>query len=216
MQKQENEVLNREITVRGEGSIRVEPTTALIQLEVVTTDDKIVPAQQENARVMKDVIAGLIESDVLRENIQTSSYSVSPEYDYSDSKNKKVLLGYKVSNKLTVQINEMNIVGNVIDAAVENGVDRVSSIEFTIEDRDVQYRKALSLSLNDALHKAHVLAETMNVKYEQIPIKIVELHDEYQSGYRIYTLADSNDSTPIEAGQIDVQATVEAVFILKQ
>ena len=77
---------SRKIIVIGNGEVAVEPNIATVQLEVVTVNEQLSEAQQENAVAMNNVIQSLLGLGVPRENIQTVSYTIFPRYDYVDGK----------------------------------------------------------------------------------------------------------------------------------
>ncbi len=200
----------RVITVNGIGSLSIAPDTVQIQLEVRTESRQLSQAQQENAAVMNQVIESLLQLGISRENIQTISYNITPQYDYIGGK--QVFRGYEVTNANNVKIAEIDQAGNVIDVAVQNGANGVSAIRFTVEDEQLHYQQALSLSLKNALAKAQTIAETMQLQLDPTPIKIVEEHRAESVAPRMFAAKEMSGSTPIEQGQIMINATVMVQF----
>jgi uncharacterized protein YggE len=198
------------MTVTGEGDILVEPNIAQIQLEVMTENMQLNQAQQENADRINQVILALVQLGIPKENIQTVAYNINPMYDFIDGE--QVFRGYQVSNIIHVKIIGIDQTGLVIDTAVENGVNRVSNIQFTIENEQVYYRRALSAALKDAFDKAETIARTMQLNLNPIPIKIVENMNEPPSTFRALTVQEKSFATPIEPGQIVITASVETQF----
>ena len=197
----------RVMTVTGIGKVAIVPDTIQIRLEVNTESDELQQAQRENADVMKLVIESLLELGMDRENIQTVSYSIAPQYDYIDGEQR--FRGYKVTNAITVKTTNIEQIGTIIDTAVHNGVNRVSDILFTVADEQVHYQQALSLALENAVSKAETIARTMQLPLEPQPIKIVEVIGGQPITYRAFA---SEASTPIEQGQVSIEATVEVQF----
>ncbi|HEX7064075.1 MAG TPA: SIMPL domain-containing protein [Bacillales bacterium] len=202
--------LSRVMTVNGEASLSVEPDTVSIQLTVMTENERLSQAQQENANKMNQVIQALLQAGIPRENIQTTAYTINPRYDYVDGK--QVFRGYQVTNTITVTMKNIDQTGRIIDLAVKNGVNQVSNIEFTVENQQKYYRQALSDALNNALKKARTIAETLNVPFDSTPIKVVEETGEMPHPVQTFALAEQSVSTPIESGQIVIRASVEAQF----
>ena len=200
----------RVMTVTGVGNLSVAPDTAQIQLEVRTENKQLNQAQKENAYEMNQVIDSLLKLGIAKEDIQTVSYNITPQYDYIDGK--QVFRGYEVTNAINVKIADIDQVGNVIDVAVQNGANGVSTIRFTVEDEQTDYQKALSLALNDALLKAQTIAETMQVQLDPTPIKIVEERRAESGTPRMFSAKEMSGSTPIEQGQIMIKATVTVQF----
>jgi len=200
----------RVMTVTGIGSLSVAPDTVQIQLEVRTESQQLSLAQQENAAAMNQVIESLVQLGISREDIRTASYNVTPQYDYIEGK--QLFRGYEVINAITVKITNIEQVGNVIDVAVQNGVNNVSNIQFTVGDEQLYYQQALSLALKNALAKAQTMADTMKLKLDPTPIKIVEEHGTESVAPRMFAAKEMSGSTPIEQGQIMINATVEVQF----
>lgn len=201
---------SRVIDVAGNGKVMATPSYVQLQIEVQTRGKNVQEAQQENAIIMNRVIQALLALHIPRENIQTAVYTISPLYDYEDGK--QIFKGYEVTNGITVKVTDMNQIGVIIDTAVENGANRISSIQFNIDNADAYYQQALSLALHNAQMKAKTIAETMHLPLQPQPIEIVEELERAPVLYRSMAMADSNISTPIEQGQIAVNATVRVKF----
>ena len=200
----------RVMTVTGIGSLSFIPDTVQIQLEVRTESKQLSQAQQENADLMDQVIQSLIELGIDREDIQTVSYNISPQYDYVEGR--QVFRGYEVINSINVKIKNIEQTGIIIDTAVRNGVNQVSNIRFTVENEQIPYQEALSLALKNALAKAQTIANTIQLKLDPHPIKIVEKMREEPILYRSFAASEMSATTPIEPGQINIKATVEVQF----
>ncbi|WP_438298071.1 SIMPL domain-containing protein [Sporosarcina sp. FA15] len=200
----------RVMTVTGIGSLKLTPDIAQIQLEVSTENKQLNHAQKENAYEMNQVIDSLLKLGIDRENIQTVSYTIVPQYNYIEGE--QVFRGYEVTNAITVKITDIDQVGNVIDVAVQNGANRISNIQFKVENEQLDYQKALSLALKNALAKAQIIAETMQLQLDPHPIKIVEELRAEPIAYRTFAAREMTSSTPIEQGQISINATVKVQF----
>jgi uncharacterized protein len=200
----------RIMTVTGIGSISIAPDIVQIQLEVKTESKQLSQAQQENAELMNLVIESLLELGIARENIQTVSYNISPQYDYVEGR--QVFRGYEVINSIDVKIKNIEQAGTIIDTAVRNGVNQVSNIRFTVENEQIPYQEALSLALKNALAKAQTIANTIHLKIDPHPVKIVEIMKEEPILYRSFAASEVSATTPIEPGQINIKATVEVHF----
>jgi len=201
---------SREMTVQGSSSLSVEPDTASIQLEVVTEDEQLSQAQQDNTIRMNEVIQTLLQAGIARGNMQTTAYGIHPLYDYVDGKQE--FRTYQVTHSLIVVIEDINQVGRVIDLAVRSGVNRVSNIQFTLENREGYDQRALSDALQNAINKAATMAETLNVNLDSTPIKIVEEKSDIRRPFQPFAAADVSLTTPIQPGEINIEARVEVKF----
>ncbi|MFJ5792207.1 SIMPL domain-containing protein [Lysinibacillus sp. NPDC093197] len=201
---------SRIMTVTGNGKVVANASYVQLQIEVTTQGENVQQAQQENASIMNRVIQSIMALTIPKENIQTATYTIAPIYDYVDGK--QVFKGYEVANAITVKIPDINLVGVVIDTAVENGANRISSIQFKIDNADAYYQQALSLALHNAQMKANTIAQTMQISVHPQPIEIVEENESGPVLYKSMAMADSSMVTPIEQGQITISAAVRVTF----
>lgn len=200
----------RVITVTGNGKVDAQPNYVQLQLEVSTEGEDLSRVQQENANLMNQVIQSILALGIPRENIQTSTYNIVPNYDFVDGR--QVFRGYEVRNAITVKVTDTAQVGTVIDTAVQNGANRVSSVQFRIDDTSPYYQQALRLALQDAQTKAKTIAETMQLPLHPNPIEIVEESQNQPVAFKSVAMAEQNFTTPIEEGQITISAAVRVKF----
>ena len=199
------------MTVTGNGEIDAQPDYVEIQIEVRTQGEDVSQAQQQNAAIMNRVINSLLALNIPRENIQTTVYTISPNYDYIEGR--QVFRGYEVQNAITVKITDISQAGLVIDTAIQNGANHVSAIQFKIEDSDAYYQTALNLALVNAIAKAKSMADTMHVPLQPIPIEIMEESQNVTPIlYKSVQLSNQELSTPIEQGRITITASVRVKF----
>ena len=201
-------IKDRSITVTGTGTAKGTPDTALITLGVVTEGTNLQRLQQENAAKTQAVINSLVQSFVPIENISTQSYSIEPMYDYRDGT--QVFTGYRVTNLLSITTKNLGQVGTLIDNAVSSGANRVVGINFIIEDNSLLYSEALSLAVRDARSKAETLSQESGLQVNNVPSSILE---EFTTTPYPQPIAFSSAvSTPILPGELQVTATITAVF----
>ena len=200
----------RKITVTGNGQVAVEPDVATVQIEVSTVNAQVSVAQEQNAEIMNRVIQSILQLGVPRENIRTVSYTVSPQYDYIDGK--QIFRGYEVNNSISVKLTDMQQVGPVIDTAVANGANRVSNIQFSVEDESFYKQQAIENALKDAQLKANTIAQSLKLSIQPQPIKVTELAAANNPVlYKSVAMSDMS-STPIEQGQIIITATMSVQY----
>ncbi|WP_080873978.1 SIMPL domain-containing protein [Oceanobacillus timonensis] len=197
------------ITVTGVGTVIVSPSIARIQLVVSTTNSSLAAAQTENAERMNQVLDILQQIGIPREQIQTTSFSARPFYNYEDGN--QMLQGYEVRNEITVVTDDMDGIGEMIDRVTKNGVNEVLSIEFSVENPENFYLEALSFALTDAKRKAESLVEQLgaNANLNPVPLKINEQTASPGVGpAQVFKMV----STPIEPGNQAVEARLEVVY----
>ncbi len=200
----------RSMMVTGVGHAQMEPDAAQIDLEVVTTNSNLTSAQQLNATLVNQVIESLMKIGISKENITTSSYTVYPQYDYVEGKQQ--FRDYQVTNTITVEVMNIKETGAIIDVAIQNGVNTVSSLQFVVKNEESFYLEALHLALKNAVVKAKEISKTMQFKFDSTPIKITEEYREKPVQFKTFASKEITASTPIEPGQITIQSIVNVEF----
>lgn len=201
------------ITVRGEGTIKVKPDIAYITMGVRTENKDAKIAQTNNAEKMDSVIAALKNMGIEEKDIQTSNYSIYPQYDY-ESKNGEKIIGYTVNNSVKITVRDILKVGSVFDIGIEQGANVSNGIQFSVSNTEKYYHEALKQAVNNAKGKADALAGAIGVTITN-PITVVEQSSGGSFiGYGAADMLQSAKSsrTPIEAGELDIYAAVEVSY----
>ena len=160
---EEDKSLSNTISVKGTATVKTSPSLAYIHIGVTTFNKDAGKAQQENASKMTNIISALKKMGIADNNIKTTSYTLSPKYDWiqdSTGNGKSVLTGYNVNNSIQVTLKELTKVSKVLDVSVDHGVNKASSLVYGIsdEERDELYIKALKIAAMKAKDKASALA----------------------------------------------------------
>ncbi|MBM7687057.1 SIMPL domain-containing protein [Defluviitalea raffinosedens] len=198
-----------ELKVLGEGIIQAEPDIALVSLGVQTRGMELNQLQQENAEISSKMIDTLKNIGISSDDLQTQSYNIFPQYEYINGQQK--FNGYVVEHILRVIIRELNLIGRIIDQAVDSGANVINNITFAIANPTIYYQQALLKAIDDATSKAMFIGRNMNIDISTIPIEIVEQSSVPISPYSV-TLAKTDIATPIQPGQMDIIARIEATF----
>lgn len=208
------------INVSGTGIVSVSPDQAIINFSVVTNSTSAREVQVENARLTNAVIEALTQEGITRENIQTSDYSIWPQYNYSEQKEKPKIIGYKAQNRIQVTSNDLTKVGSIIDIAIKAGVNQVENIYFTKKDSSAAIQEALRKACVDARQKAQSIASALGISLGQI-LSVHEAGSYYEPLRDRMALGMGENikgvnSTPIEPGEIKVTRTVNISFAIVQ
>jgi len=203
----------RSLTVYGNSTLSIEPNICKITLGINTESKNVTTAQQENASTHQQVVTSILGLGVPSANIQTIDYTIFPQYDYVE--NKQVFKSYKVTHLLSILVETIQLAGTVIDTAVQNGANQVTSIHFDVSNRSDHYEQALQKAIKDSLSKAKAIAETLLITIDPIPVKVLEI----PSGSNVpiplakVSFAEVGGvSTNLEPGQLMIEAKVEAKF----
>ena len=208
------------IHVTGVGSTDAKPDLSIVNIGVETRGETVAITRAEAASSMSKVLTSLDKNDVDAKDVQTSNFSIYPEYVYEDVPGKRYsvqkLIGYRVSNTVKVKVRDLDRLGETIDDAASAGGDhiRINGISFTIDDTKALEDIARELAVLDATRKADQIAGITGTYRGRI-IDIIDHSSNNSSSnfsrMEMGMLADYA-STPISSGELTVTVTVNAVF----
>ncbi|MGI6586642.1 MAG: SIMPL domain-containing protein [Gracilibacteraceae bacterium] len=206
------------LSVSSQGTVRVKPDTAYINVGVQTENASSKAAQQENAEKMSKIMQLLKDLNIAEPDIKTSQYTIYPVQTYSDKEKRSYITGYRVINTLEITIRDIAMVGTVIDAVAMNDANKVSNIRFTVANPDKYYLQALENATSKAKAKADLLAKQFGIKIG-LPAQINETSGGYNPPI-LYSRADSNmvsafaeaPATEISSGELEIRASVSLVY----
>ena len=125
------------ISVSGSATASSNPDTLVIVLGVESEAKTANESLSQNSNSLNSVISSLTNSGLSEDDIQTSNFSIYPMYDSIKDFNgnwQQVLTGYRVSNILSIQTDKIDSAGDIIDAAVSSGANRVDNVSFQLSD----------------------------------------------------------------------------------
>jgi uncharacterized protein YggE len=202
------------ISVTGTGKVSGVPDTLVVNLGVSVVRPSIDAATGDAADLAQGLIDALTSHGVAEKDIQTTNYSISPEYDYRADTQK--LIGYRVTNTVSAKIRNLDKAGETIDAATAAGGSDVvvQGISFDIESNEDLVVSAREAAWNDAMAKATQLADLAGLNLG----KAVSIQETTTpSGPPIpYAAADSagGASTPIQPGEQQVSVVIQVEFAI--
>lgn len=147
------------IFVTGRGEVQVAPDRAQVQVGMETQARTSQLAAQENNRKQAAILAAIRKLGVPEANIQTLNYNVSPVQRYDDKLRRVVIDGYQVTNIVQVETDRLELAGQIIDAGLANGANRVAGLDFIVKDRAKAQDQALTEAVASARRQAEVAAK---------------------------------------------------------
>jgi uncharacterized protein YggE len=195
------------VTVTGTGTVSAVPDQASFSFTTQTKATTAAAALSRNATVTRAVISAVEGAGVPEANIQTSQVSLDPV----TSNDGTSIVAFTASDSIGVTKLTIAEAGAVVDAAVGAGATDVSGPSLEISSQDAIYAKALKAAVAQAKTKAQALADAAGLSLGGV-VTMVE------GGGAVvpqpFAPGAAKDSTPIEPGTQDVQATVTVTFAL--
>ena len=152
------------VSVAGHGEVMAKPDTATVTSGVTSQAATAREALDANTRDMSALLAALKTAGIEDRDIQTSNFTVSPNYVYTDQRDASgytqppKINGYVVSNQVTVRVRDLSILGQVLDQSVTVGANTVNGISFSVNDPGELYNQARRAAFGDAREKANLYA----------------------------------------------------------
>ena len=151
------------ISVSGTAEKEVQPDESKISLAVENTNANANTARKNNADKMNAIIEVLKQNGLTNENITTSNFQITPNYDYEGSDPDRII-SYTALNMIELKSSSNANISKFIDLAISNGANRVENIEFVTSKNtlDEVSLDLLKEAFANAKEKANILATEAN------------------------------------------------------
>ncbi|HWV58634.1 MAG TPA: SIMPL domain-containing protein [Longimicrobiales bacterium] len=206
----------RTITVTATGTATRQPDRARVLLAVETVAVTADAATDANSRRMEAVFAALRALGLGPDQLRTTGFELYPEYarDRPVDQPEPRIVGYRARNSIQATVDDVTRVGEVLDAAISAGADRVMSLWFELQDPAA----ARADALRDAVAKARAEAEAIAGALGEPLGPVLDISTTGATPVRApMPLAAARDmayaeAVPVEPGELDISAFVTAVF----
>lgn len=206
----------------GTGEVSARPDQASISSGVVSEAKTARAALDENNAAMAAVIEAVKKAGVADEDVQTSGFSVSPRYVHprrpknGETPKPPTIVGYRVSNQVSVLIKDLEKLGGVLDAMVTVGANQVNGVSFSFQDDTSLMDQARDLAVKDATRKAGLYASAAGVKLGRIlSIAEARVYSPRPRAFAAEAVARAAD-VPVEAGESSLSISVNITWELLQ
>jgi uncharacterized protein len=212
----------RLVRMEGTGEATAVPDQISFSLSASALRVDLDDAMAASSSTMARVLAELGKHGVEKADVQTTGLSMHPEYEYH-AYDPPTLVGYRVTQRASVKVDELAKGGPAISAAVDvggNGV-RVSGIRLGIADPDAVMEKARDAAVESATAKAEQYAAATGQSLGDV-VSIREVGRPAQA-YRPQSLVFERDlraasavkALPIRAGKDDLAVRIQVVWAFK-
>ena len=209
------------ISVTGSGVITSKPDLAVLSLGIESRAKTVGLARSDAAEAMERLLVSLEKNKVKENHIKTDNFNIYPEYTWEEIRengnthSRQKIIGYKVTNVISVQTRDLDIVGDIVDDATLAVGDaiRINDINFTIENSDSLEKQAMAKAVSNAIDRADRMAKLANVK--RGPIIFIThqyLGSSPNSILQRSAMYSEYSATPINVGELTIEVKVDAVF----
>ena len=212
----------RILSVTGTGTVQRQPDRAVVLVAVESRAATAQAAAAANATKMEAVYAALRRAGVVPPNVQTISYELQPQYNQPDRSGGEYvprIIGYVAINMVRVQVDDVQRAGTIIDAAIGSGANRIANLSFELKDSEAARLEALRIAVAKARAEAEVVAAAAGQRLGKPQSISSSSHWQPQPMYRRdmaeMAAVAAAPPTPVEAGNLTIQATVSINYLLE-
>lgn len=226
------------LTITGTATSDVAPDVAMFSAGVTTQAANASEALAENSRKMDAVITALKRAGIADRDIQTSNLSINPVYSDPNrdammsarmtgqpyvppppEQQLQKIIGYSVTNNVSVRQRDLKNFGRVIDTLVSAGANQVNGPSFSLDNPEPLLDKARAQAVRNARQRAQLYADAAGLKIVRI-LSISEGGGYFQPRMemRSYAMAGAPPPppppAPVQPGQLELTANVSVLYEL--
>ena len=214
-QAQESKPQVPQISVSGEGKIKVIPDQALITVGFQNSGAVAKEVKALNDEVVDRVIKFLKKMGIPATDFKTNNVSLNKGYDYEKKKN-----NFQANQSLSVTLKDLSKYDDVMMGLNDAGVNTINGVEFKSSKMEEYEREARKKAILDAKQKA---ADYVSVLGQKVG-KALLITDNSQSyapqpmykGNRMAMTADSvAERETLAVGELEIITNVSVTFLLE-
>jgi uncharacterized protein YggE len=211
------------IVVTGIGRMSVAPDQAVIRLGATIERSDARAAQRELDAIMREALRSIEALGIAAENLETAALTLMPVYADSAPRDDAErarrpagprIVAYRATNIVQATIDDLAMIGAVVDAGIMAGVNEIRNISFRLADEGPYRITALERAVEAARRKAVAAANALGVRLGE-PLEVRERNEgrpfaaEFDVGF-----ARAAAGPPIEPGELLIEAGVDVTFRL--
>lgn len=209
--------LPRVIQVVGEGRATAAPDMARISLGVSHQAKTAGEAMDAMSAGTSAVLARLGAMGVNQADIQTGQLMLEPAYNYNTPDGTPEMIGFIATQMLDVKVRDIGKLGEVLDAVVSDGANRVNGVTFDVADPKAATDEARRDAVADAHDRAELYAEAAGVTLGDL-VSISE-STVYAPPMPMYDArggaAAAAESVPVAPGQLSLMTNVTVTYAIE-
>lgn len=207
----------RTIAVSGSGTVGASPDEVVLRLGVETMAETASEALAQNNEQMEDVIDALQGAGLPAEDIQTQTVRLGPRYETppreAGAAGERELVGYRATNGVEARSEDLTAVGQLLDAAVQAGANRIEGLQFEVSDPAPFLKRAREAAWEDAEGKAQQLADLAAAELGEV-LSINE-STTVPRPVGLGGAVEREAAVPIEPGTEDIRVDLQVTWSLR-
>lgn len=208
----------RYITVSGQGKVYVVPDIAVVSFGITKEGIDVSSLSSKTNEQMNKIIADIKDLGVDEKDIQTTQYSLTPRYNYVRESGERILVGYEMTQSISVKIRDFAKIGSIFSVATSSEANIVNSLYFTVDDPEKSKQEAREKAVEQAKEKAVNIAKATGLSLGKLT-DVSEGYSTYDSTYNksvgMGGAADAMIAPDIQPGQQEVNMTMTLTYRIR-
>ena len=157
--------------------VNAAPDLAQVGAGVTTRAATAQEAARLNAAAMDKVVARIRALGIPDKDIQTTNFSLNPNYNYNQQTGQQTFAGYDASNQVTVKLRDMKRIGEVLDALIASGANNLFGPNFSLENDTAAKASARTAAFKEGAAMATEYARMAGYT----GVRLLEVSESFQS-----------------------------------
>jgi hypothetical protein len=154
--------IQRTIVTSGQGEVSVMPDMAELNMQLQATNKDGIKAKQEVDEQFNRLLRGLARLDIPKDDVIAPSLQLAPHYDYTSKKRK--LIGYRAVRNITVLINNLEQLDQVMNTGLIAGIDQMGNINLKVANEMSYKTQARQQAIDQSKSIARELARAYDAR----------------------------------------------------
>lgn len=204
-----------QISVNGEGKVKVVPDQAIILATIETKGNNAKDVKKQNDLKTEAVLKFIKKMNLAPADYKTQRVSLNPEYDYEKKKH-----NYNATQTIEILLKDLSKYDELMEGLVDEGINRIDNVTFQSSKMAQYQSEARKLAMKEAKLKAEDYVAVLGQKVG----RAMTISDNSQTyypqpiRYAAMKMEMSDVQTPRETlavGEINITANVSVNFILE-
>ena len=150
------------VTVQGYGSMTMAPDQATLRFSISDKGRNLDLIKNNVGNITSRFLEFTDNLGINKKNLRTTNINIFPEYTYIPKTGKRIFDGYKINRDITVNLENLTLLGQLIEGAINLGVNNINPPMFSSKNASGVNIKLHTLAMEDAKKKAIALATSVN------------------------------------------------------
>jgi uncharacterized protein YggE len=209
------------LTVAGQGTVSAVPDSVNINAGVTSTAKTAREALAANSQTMTAVFAALKKLGLPDREVRTTNLNLSQQFASAPANSMsfpfdRPVIGYRVTNNVTLTLDDPARAGAVLDTLVAAGANQSSGMSFTFRNDQGLLSEARTRAVKNAIERAHTYAAAAGITLG--PIHAISDTNAIVPAYGVAApaMAFTPPPPPIGVGEQTLRANVAVSWEIKQ